>query len=108
MHDFPQLDVAEVGEELERSQQREALGSSTPWNWPRGTCWVVTSAEIACGELAPVAGAIARLLGERLLDHVVERGGDSGADVDQRRRLDVVDLMHHGRLHLHRRAAGRR
>ena len=27
-------------------------------------------------------------------------GGDAGAQADQRLRLDVVDLMHHGRLHL--------
>ena len=68
----------------------------------------MTSADSALANSLPVAVALARLLGERALDHVVERGGDAGADVDQRRRLDVVDLMHHRRLHLRveRRPAG--
>jgi hypothetical protein len=46
--DLPQLDVAEVGKNSSVRSRTKRSESRTPWNWPRGTCCVVTSAEIAC------------------------------------------------------------
>src|SRR5450755_2164032 len=106
--DFPQLDIAEVGEEFERAQEREAFRIENALELAARHLLGRDQRRDRLCELAPVGVAIAGLLGERLLDDIVERGRDAAAHAGQRGRLGVVDLMHHRRLHLRieERAAG--
>ena len=73
VHDLPQLDVAEVGEELERAQQREALRVEDALELAARHLLRRDQRRDRLRELVPVGVALARLLGERLLDDVVER-----------------------------------
>jgi len=108
VHHFPQFDVAEVGEEFERAQQREALGIQHVLARAVGQLAAGAERRQHLGKLVPVRGPQLTFLGQAAFDERLQRRRHALAQGQQRRRGAVVDLVHDGLLllRLEGRAAG--
>ena len=98
VHHLPQRDVAEAGEEVQRAQQREALGVEHALHRAARHMLHRDQAGERLAERLPRGMAVVGALGQAAAHHPVERRRDPGAHAHQRGWLDMADLVHQAGL----------
>ena len=98
VHHLPQLDIAEAGEELQRTQQVEALRIEHRLQRAARHVAIGDQRGQVLREAVPVGIAILAALAQRAGDQPVQLGRHTVAQQLQRGRRGVVDLVHQRRL----------